>query len=133
MSDAVATRQVPEHKKSSPVRAKWGLAPYPSDRTNIAIVERPDMLKYWWQRTRAFLRTQIFRNLLGVVLFFSLYSILVNTVESELLDEELNFAASVTAFLSVALSLLMVFRTNGAYDRWWDIFWSFLGDCRIIG
>jgi ion channel-forming bestrophin family protein len=78
------------------------------------------MPSFWWTRMRAFARSQIFRKLLVAVFLTCLYTIGVNHVEHYLFDEEFNFANSFTAFLGATLSLLLVFRTNGAYDRWWE-------------
>ena len=83
----------------------------------------------WWTNVR------IFRVLTVVVITLCLYTVVVNQLEHFLFKNDLNFAATVSGFLGLAMSILMVYRTNGAYDRWWEgrIVWGQLvNDCRNL-
>lgn len=78
------------------------------------------MISFWWARVKAFLRSGIFRQTLFLTVLVCVYTASVNHFEHYIFEKELSFAGSITAFFGATISLLMVFRTNGAYDRWWE-------------
>lgn len=78
------------------------------------------MNERWWARTLRFLRYPVFRHILGGVIFFCVYGWLSMRYEILILGEDMEFPASVNTLLGVSLSVLIVFRTNGSYDRWWE-------------
>ncbi len=93
------------------------------------------MPSFWWTRIRKFVNSKIFRKLVVIVFIVSVYTACVNKFEHLIFAEELDFANSFTAFLGAVLSLLLVFRTNGAYDRWWEgrkLWGRLVNDCRNL-
>ena len=71
-------------------------------------------------RTLRFLSFPVFRQIFSGVVFFSVYGWLSMRYEVLILGEDMEFPASVNTLLGVSLSILIVFRTNGSYDRWWE-------------
>jgi putative membrane protein len=69
-------------------------------------------------------KADTFRALLPLLIFFIFYSWFVVYLETEYLRlSELSAARNVTimhTLLGFAISMLLVFRTNTAYDRWWE-------------
>lgn len=74
----------------------------------------------WLSRSLRFLRFPIFRRILAGVGFFAFYSWLTMQYEIWLLGENLEFPSGVNTLLGISLSVLMVFRNNSSYDRWWE-------------
>lgn len=64
------------------------------------------------------------RRLFPVIIFVSLYSWLVSFLQLEYLHMDLgSHIKNITimhSLLGFAISMLLVFRTNTAYDRWWE-------------
>lgn len=67
-----------------------------------------------------FLSYPVFSRILGGVVFFCLYGWLSMRYEILILGEDIEVPSSVNTLLGVSLSVLIVFRTNGSYDRWWE-------------
>lgn len=89
----------------------------------------------WWKSVSAFLRSRIFRTLTVIVVVACSYTVLVNKIEHLLFEIELNFATTITAFFGLTMSLLMVYRTNSAYDRWWEgrkVWGQLVNECRNL-
>jgi putative membrane protein len=63
---------------------------------------------------------QVFRKLFPALLAIGAYSAAVCYVELEWLESPVNLANTVHSLLGFVLSLFLVFRTNTAYDRWWE-------------
>jgi putative membrane protein len=83
------------------------------------------MVKYdpknWWGLIFQFHKSDTFRRLFWIMLSLTVFSLIIAYVTHEVLGEE-NFK-STTVFHSIlgfVISLLLVFRTNTAYDRWWE-------------
>ncbi|MFN8614213.1 MAG: bestrophin family ion channel [Vulcanimicrobiota bacterium] len=74
----------------------------------------------WWARTRRFLSYPVFRRIIGSVLISCVYGWLSMHYEILILGEDVEFPASVHTLLGVSLSVLIVFRNNSSYDRWWE-------------
>jgi len=72
---------------------------------------------------RHFKRTAVIRQLISAVLFYGLAvavlaALFIWADWSKYL--KLDGLSSIFSFLGVVLSILLVFRTNTAYDRWWE-------------
>ena len=63
---------------------------------------------------------QVFRKLFPAMLAVAALSALVCFVELELLSKPMEVSNVVHSLLGFVLSLFLVFRTNTAYDRWWE-------------
>ncbi|MBS2034110.1 hypothetical protein JST97_03935 [bacterium] len=74
----------------------------------------------WWARTRRFLSYPVFRRIIGAVMISCIYGWLSMRYEILILGQDMEFPASVNTLLGISLSVLIVFRTNGSYDRWWE-------------
>lgn len=71
-----------------------------------------------------FHKADTFRKLFPLIIVISLYSWGVVYLENEYFRlSEINYAKNITilhSLLGFAISMLLVFRTNTAYDRWWE-------------
>jgi putative membrane protein len=80
--------------------------------------------KDWIGNIFRFHKADTFRKLLPLIIFVSLYSWLIAFLETEVFKlSELSHVKNIALMhniLSFALSMLLVFRTNSAYDRWWE-------------
>lgn len=69
------------------------------------------------------------------VLFFGVYSSVVVYLELEYLARIINIRSTAHSLLAIALGTLLVFRTNTAYDRWWEarkLWGQLVNDCRNL-
>ena len=80
--------------------------------------------KDWLSVIFRFHKTDTFRKLFLMIVMIGLYSTLVAIFEVEVLNiSQTNYVRNLTLLhnlLGFVLSLLLVFRTNTAYDRWWE-------------
>ncbi|MCF8245090.1 MAG: hypothetical protein K9J37_00670 [Saprospiraceae bacterium] len=76
--------------------------------------------KSWWKLIFVFHRSDTFRQLLPAMLGVAAYTILVAYLEVEVLKVSFKNSTLVHSLVGFVLSLLLVFRTNTAYDRWWE-------------
>jgi putative membrane protein len=67
-----------------------------------------------------FVQFRVFRRILMGVLLFSIYAYLESEIEERVFSSHTGFPPNVQALLGVALSVLLVFRNNASYDRWWE-------------
>lgn len=75
--------------------------------------------KDWFGLIFKFHKSDTFRQLFWVILSVSIYSLLIVYVELDVM--QMNFTSTVMhSLLGFIISLLLVFRTNTAYDRWWE-------------
>jgi ion channel-forming bestrophin family protein len=65
---------------------------------------------------RSYIIRQIFRSTLAVGLVTAVFSFIV----LELVQVQVKFQSGIFSLLGIVLSILLVFRTNTAYDRWWE-------------
>lgn len=76
----------------------------------------------------------IFNKINIELLFVGLYAIIVGLVdENKIINIEIPIA--ITAIIGTAISLLLTFRTNQGYDRWWEarIVWgAIVNDSRTL-
>jgi ion channel-forming bestrophin family protein len=80
--------------------------------------------KDWFVFIFRFPKADTFRKLLPLMLAIIVYSAVVAYVEVEILDflekKHTQNLTMIHSLLGVLISLLLVFRTNTAYDRWWE-------------
>ncbi len=80
--------------------------------------------KDWFVAIFRFHKSDTFRALLPLLIFVGLYSWGVVHLEKDLLHwTETSKVKNITVMhtlLGFAISMLLVFRTNTAYDRWWE-------------
>ena len=82
------------------------------------------MLKYntksWWKLIFKFHEGDTFRTLLPNISIVAVFAFLVVYYDSVLAPGQLKYTPTVHNLFGFVISLLLVFRTNTAYDRWWE-------------
>ncbi|MFT5780122.1 MAG: putative membrane protein [Crocinitomicaceae bacterium] len=84
------------------------------------------MIKYnpksWFQLIFALHKSDTFRILWKELIYIGLFTVLIAYLEITFFPEaeELSQLVSVYSLVGFVISLLLVFRTNTAYDRWWE-------------
>ena len=75
----------------------------------------------WFALIFEFHRSDTFRKMIWVLLAFSVYALALTWVELHY-REYFNFHSTIAvhSLLGFIMGLLLVFRTNTAYDRWWE-------------
>lgn len=93
----------------------------------------------WFKFILTFHKEDTFRRLLPMIIAISIYSFVIACVEFFLWHfGDNNYIKNLSLLhnlLGFVLSLLLVFRTNSAYDRWWEgsIHWnSLISVCRNL-
>lgn len=89
----------------------------------------------WVKRTAQFFTYPIFRKIAASVAFFSAYAWIEYKVEIPLLGADFEFSQGLHTLLGVSLSMLMVFRNNSSYDRWWEgrkLWGQLVNTCRSL-
>jgi len=76
--------------------------------------------KNWLGVLFDFPRSPVFRTLFLDVIGAGLYAALVVWVETDYFRVAVPLGPSFLSILGIILGLLLVFRTNTAYDRWWE-------------
>lgn len=76
--------------------------------------------KDWWKLIFAFHRSDSFRLLLPGMIAVALYTAGVAYIENDLLHATFKNTTLVHSLVGFVLSMLLIFRTNTAYDRWWE-------------
>lgn len=80
--------------------------------------------KDWFTFIFRFHKADTFRQLLPMIIAISAYSALVAWVESDLVhlneNSRLKNLSIMHSMLTFVISMLLVFRTNTAYERWWE-------------
>lgn len=80
--------------------------------------------KEWFRFLFSFHRTDTVRQLFPLIIFIGFYSWGIVYLEANYLRLSQNsYAKNITtmhSLLGFAISMLLVFRTNTAYDRWWE-------------
>ena len=75
--------------------------------------------KDWFGLIFRFHKSDTFRKLFWIMVSLAVYAVLLVYLELEVFN--LEFASPVMhSLLGFVISLLLVFRTNTAYDRWWE-------------
>lgn len=91
--------------------------------------------KDWWKLIFAFHKSDTFRILLPSIVALAIFTASIAYLEID--HWHLNFKNSSAAhsMIGVVLSFLLVFRTNSAYDRWWEgrkLWGSFVNNSRNL-
>ncbi|MES2796485.1 MAG: bestrophin family ion channel [Bacteroidota bacterium] len=77
--------------------------------------------KDWWKLIFYFQKTDTFRKLLPAMLGVMAYTTVFYYIENEVLHlSAIKNPIAVHSLVGFVLSLLLVFRTNTSYDRWWE-------------
>ena len=91
--------------------------------------------KDWWKLIFAFHKSDTFRMMLPGMLGVAMYTGFVAYLENDVLQVQFKNTTAVHSIVGFVLSLLLVFRTNTAYDRWWEgrkIWGSFVNNARNL-
>lgn len=76
--------------------------------------------KSWWKLIFQFHQGDTFRTLLPNIIIVAVFSSIVVYCDSVIMPGHLNYTTAIHNLFGVVISLLLVFRTNTAYDRWWE-------------
>ncbi len=76
--------------------------------------------KNWLRILFDFPRSPVFRTLALDVVGAGLYAALIVWLETDVIRVAVPLGPSFLSILGIILGLLLVFRTNTAYDRWWE-------------
>lgn len=76
--------------------------------------------KDWWKLILGFHKSDTFRIMMPGILGMALYTGIIVYLERQVFHLGFKNTTSVHALVGFVLSLLLVFRTNTAYDRWWE-------------
>lgn len=76
--------------------------------------------KSWWGLIFKFHKSDTFRRLLPAMSSLAAYNLFIVYLDQALLFDLLQGTSLVHSLLGFVLSLLLVFRTNTAYERWWE-------------
>ena len=80
------------------------------------------MIKYnpknWFGLIFEFHKSDTLRKLIYVLIIYSLFSLLIVYLELHYTNFESTIA--IHSLIGFIIGLLLVFRTNTAYDRWWE-------------
>lgn len=91
--------------------------------------------KDWWKLIFAFHRSDTFRFLLPGIAGVAVYTAAVAYIENDILHASFKNTTVVHSLVGFVLSMLLVFRTNTAYDRWWEgrrLWGSFVNNSRNL-
>lgn len=87
----------------------------------------------WWQALRHFHTSAVIRHLLLRVSVVGVYNVVIAIWGLEFHHPMLNISREYFSFLGILLSLLLVFRTNTAYDRYYEgrrVWGELVSQCR---
>ena len=76
--------------------------------------------KSWWKLIFKFHKGDTFRTLLPNILIVALFTLLVVYFDQAIVPGQLKYTSAVHSLFGFVISLSLVFRTNTAYDRWWE-------------
>lgn len=91
--------------------------------------------KDWWKLIFAFHKSDTFRSLLPGILGVAAYTVVVAYIENDIFHASFKNTTVVHSLVGFVLSMLLVFRTNTAYDRWWEgrrLWGSFVNNSRNL-
>lgn len=77
-------------------------------------------IPFWFSAVKNFHKTKTLYILVTGMLAVGLYVFLIMYVESTFFKLDFKPNPMIFSLLGLALSLMLVFRTNTAYDRWWE-------------
>jgi putative membrane protein len=76
--------------------------------------------KDWWRLIFAFHKSDTFRMMLPGIIGVAVFTGIVAYVENEVFHATFKNTTAIHGLVGFVLSLLLVFRTNTAYERWWE-------------
>ncbi|MBK8055694.1 MAG: hypothetical protein IPK35_21080 [Saprospiraceae bacterium] len=76
--------------------------------------------KDWWKLIFAFHKSDTFRMMLPGIIGVAVFTGFVAYLENEVFHATFKNTTAIHALVGFVLSMLLVFRTNTAYDRWWE-------------
>lgn len=92
--------------------------------------------KDWWKLIFYFHKADTFRKLLPAMAAVMVYTFFISYLENEIFHFiPLKNPLAIHSLVGFVLSLLLVFRTNSSYDRWWEgrkIWGSFTNNSRNL-
>ncbi len=91
--------------------------------------------KTWWKLIFMFHKSDTFRMLMPAMAGVAIYTAVVAYIENDLLEVQFKNTTIVHSLVGFVLSMLLVFRTNTAYDRWWEgrrLWGSFVNNSRNL-
>jgi putative membrane protein len=91
--------------------------------------------KDWWKLIFAFHRSDTFRVLLPGMIAVAFYTAIIAWLENEVFHVTFRNTTVVHTLIGFVLSMLLIFRTNTAYERWWEgrkLWGSFVNNSRNL-
>lgn len=91
--------------------------------------------KDWWKLIFAFHRSDSFRVLLPGMIGVALYTTCIAYLENDLFHVTFRNTTVAHSLIGFVLSMMLIFRTNTAYDRWWEgrrLWGSFVNNSRNL-
>lgn len=76
--------------------------------------------KEWFINLVNFYRSYVLQTLFRYVLFSGVITAILCFLIIEVIQPEIKLSSGFFPWLGIVLSILLVFRTNTAYDRWWE-------------
>jgi len=76
--------------------------------------------KAWWKLIFQFHKSDTFRTLFWIMLSIALFTAGIVYAFENWFPDNMKSTTAVHSLLGFVISLLLVFRTNTAYDRWWE-------------
>lgn len=76
--------------------------------------------KEWWRLIFAFHKSDAFRLMTPGIIAVGIYTGIVAYLENDVFHASFKNTTAIHSLVGFVLSLLLVFRTNTAYERWWD-------------
>jgi ion channel-forming bestrophin family protein len=76
--------------------------------------------KSWWKLIFVFHRSDTLRQLMPAMAGVAAYTAAVAYLEQDVFHAQFKNATIVHSLVGFVLSMLLVFRTNTAYERWWE-------------
>lgn len=76
--------------------------------------------KEWFKNFKNFYKSWTLQVIMRTTFVMGALTAGICVLFMEVVDYDFNFNVSIFSLLGVTLSILLVFRTNTAYDRWWE-------------
>ncbi len=76
--------------------------------------------KDWWKLILGFHKSDTFRIMMPGIIGMAFYTAIIVYLETAIIHISFKNTTSIHTLVGFVLSLLLVFRTNTAYDRWWE-------------
>lgn len=92
--------------------------------------------KDWWKLILSFNRSDTFRIMMPGILGIAVFTFAIVYLELGLLHVTFKNTTTIHTMVGFVLSMLLVFRTNTAYERWWEgrrAWGSFVNNSRNLG